>query len=191
MTYWIKKTGIPADRPFNKEELFSQYYELLTADTPCAKSGENMWGTIVNYFPDWQSLKLKQTEHPASSQTGDFDFDQKISRIIHLIKCPACDKEVSSQANSCPNCGQPIVIKPTFLEEIERRQKNFPNSWSAKFMVYPFSAFVAIFPALLTFVITTKNFGMTLGVILGIIAYFFFIKLIANGVLKLFEVVFK
>ncbi|MBS4869348.1 MAG: DUF3862 domain-containing protein [Eubacterium sp.] len=27
----------------------------------------------------------------------------------NLIKCPACGKEVSSQAISCPNCGQPIA----------------------------------------------------------------------------------
>lgn len=28
---------------------------------------------------------------------------------IELIKCPACGKEVSSQAINCPNCGQPIA----------------------------------------------------------------------------------
>lgn len=25
-----------------------------------------------------------------------------------LIKCPGCGKEVSSNAKSCPNCGEPI-----------------------------------------------------------------------------------
>jgi hypothetical protein len=25
-----------------------------------------------------------------------------------LIKCPACSKEVSDQADTCPACGQPI-----------------------------------------------------------------------------------
>ncbi len=25
-----------------------------------------------------------------------------------LIKCPACEKQVSTQAAACPNCGQPL-----------------------------------------------------------------------------------
>ena len=28
---------------------------------------------------------------------------------IKLINCPACGREVSSQARSCPHCGQPIA----------------------------------------------------------------------------------
>ncbi len=28
---------------------------------------------------------------------------------VRLIKCPACGREISSQAISCPNCGQPIA----------------------------------------------------------------------------------
>ena len=27
----------------------------------------------------------------------------------HLIKCPACAREVSSQAMRCPSCGQPLA----------------------------------------------------------------------------------
>lgn len=36
-----------------------------------------------------------------------------------LIKCPACGKEVSNQAVSCPNCGHPIaeMVKEKELEE--------------------------------------------------------------------------
>jgi hypothetical protein len=30
-----------------------------------------------------------------------------------LIKCPECGKEISDQANSCPNCGVPIHNVPT------------------------------------------------------------------------------
>ena len=26
-----------------------------------------------------------------------------------LIKCPCCNKEISSNASSCPNCGEPIL----------------------------------------------------------------------------------
>jgi hypothetical protein len=31
-----------------------------------------------------------------------------------LIKCPACGKDVSTQAASCPNCGHPVAKSPTF-----------------------------------------------------------------------------
>ncbi|WP_197063063.1 zinc ribbon domain-containing protein [Pontibacillus marinus] len=30
---------------------------------------------------------------------------------MSLIKCPACDNQVSTQAKSCPQCGHPL--KPT------------------------------------------------------------------------------
>jgi len=36
-----------------------------------------------------------------------------------LIKCPACDKEVSPQAASCPNCGHPLAKSAAF---------KFPNN---------------------------------------------------------------
>jgi predicted amidophosphoribosyltransferase len=26
-----------------------------------------------------------------------------------LIKCPACEKDISAQASSCPNCGHPLA----------------------------------------------------------------------------------
>lgn len=29
-----------------------------------------------------------------------------------LIHCPACDKQVSSNAPACPSCGEPINIAP-------------------------------------------------------------------------------
>ena len=37
-----------------------------------------------------------------------------------LIKCSECGKEVSSKAESCPNCGNPISIKPVELRFINQ-----------------------------------------------------------------------
>jgi predicted amidophosphoribosyltransferase len=28
--------------------------------------------------------------------------------LMELVTCPACKREVSSEADRCPNCGQPI-----------------------------------------------------------------------------------
>ncbi len=28
-----------------------------------------------------------------------------------LIKCPECGKEISDNANKCPNCGNPMYVK--------------------------------------------------------------------------------
>lgn len=43
-----------------------------------------------------------------------------------LIKCPECDKEVSSKASSCPSCGHPIAshllkeeLKGSFVKATE------------------------------------------------------------------------
>lgn len=36
---------------------------------------------------------------------------QDTSNNTKLINCPACKKEVSSEAPNCPNCGQPINTK--------------------------------------------------------------------------------
>ena len=30
-----------------------------------------------------------------------------------LINCPACEKEVSPNAVTCPNCGEPLKDEPT------------------------------------------------------------------------------
>jgi len=31
-----------------------------------------------------------------------------LGRHMKLIECPACHKQVSSEADTCPSCGQPI-----------------------------------------------------------------------------------
>ncbi|MCF6175496.1 MAG: zinc-ribbon domain-containing protein [Victivallaceae bacterium] len=41
---------------------------------------------------------------------------------MSLIDCPECQKEISEQAKSCPNCGYPIPVKKTKYElECERQ----------------------------------------------------------------------
>jgi len=67
MKYWINISGA-SSHPFTKEELFSQYGDRLTADTPCSKVGENTWGKISDYFPDWQSSGV---ERPAASPSDE------------------------------------------------------------------------------------------------------------------------
>ncbi len=44
--------------------------------------------------------------------------------MIELIDCPACGKRISSQASSCPNCGQPI--RPT-LKLVEKKNNIIPQ----------------------------------------------------------------
>ena len=37
-----------------------------------------------------------------------------------LIKCKECGKKVSDKAEACPNCGNPITIKPVELRFVEQ-----------------------------------------------------------------------
>ena len=38
-----------------------------------------------------------------------------------LIKCPSCDKDVSSEAPACPHCGHPI--RPTTIQKTSKKWK--------------------------------------------------------------------
>ena len=46
-----------------------------------------------------------------------------------LIKCSECNKEISDKATTCPNCGNPIQIQPTYNDnravEIELTNKKW------------------------------------------------------------------
>lgn len=42
---------------------------------------------------------------------------------MSLINCPECGKEISDKAESCPNCGFPI------MEEIQQYDDNYYNSY--------------------------------------------------------------
>lgn len=44
--------------------------------------------------------------------------------MAQLISCPACGKEVSSQAPSCPNCGNPIATETTGVQSIQATGKS-------------------------------------------------------------------
>ena len=59
MQYWVQIAGIHLDRPLTKEELFSKYRDRLTGETPCSKVGENKWGKLSDYFPDWQNSQAE------------------------------------------------------------------------------------------------------------------------------------
>jgi len=62
MQYWVRIDGHGCDQPLSKEELFSKYHRHLTANTPCAKVGENTWGDLCDFFPDWQNLVLQPSD---------------------------------------------------------------------------------------------------------------------------------
>ena len=44
---------------------------------------------------------------------------------IALIKCGECGKEVSSQALSCPNCGNPIAVDNSVKVEFPKYKNSF------------------------------------------------------------------
>ena len=63
-----------------------------------------------------------------------------------LMKCPACGHDVSEQATSCPNCGQPlhvsqapIITKPTedSVQTIQLTKKKWKKLrlWGLAFLV--------------------------------------------------------
>ena len=74
--YWVQMDG-HCDIPLTKEELFFTYGNRLTGDTPCAKAGENKWGKLIDFFPDWQNPILdpsavsSKAEEPASKTARD------------------------------------------------------------------------------------------------------------------------
>ncbi len=37
---------------------------------------------------------------------------------INLVECPACKKSVSSEATSCPHCGQPLKNESVKLQDV-------------------------------------------------------------------------
>lgn len=48
---------------------------------------------------------------------------------MSLINCPECNKQISSSADACPNCGHPVKrvpIEPVVAAVPERREETFP-----------------------------------------------------------------
>jgi len=62
MQYWVRIGGHGCDQLLTKKELFSKYHRHLNACTPCAKVGENTWGHLIEFFPDWQNLILEPSD---------------------------------------------------------------------------------------------------------------------------------
>ena len=42
---------------------------------------------------------------------------------MSLIICPECNKQVSSNADVCINCGNPLQTKPVEIEQTNKRYK--------------------------------------------------------------------
>lgn len=61
--YWVQIDGA-CDRPLTEEELFSTYKDHLSGEMPCAKTGENRWGKLIDFFPDWQDQIRKAGSLP-------------------------------------------------------------------------------------------------------------------------------
>ena len=49
-----------------------------------------------------------------------------------LIKCSECGKQVSDKADACPNCGNPIAIRPVELR--------FLNQYAIRYRCYVYDA---------------------------------------------------
>lgn len=58
--------------------------------------------TVIGYG---LSLGLSFTNH---TEQNDNSKDWTVETSLDLIVCPACEREVSEQAEQCPQCGQPI-----------------------------------------------------------------------------------
>ena len=44
-----------------------------------------------------------------------------------LIKCPECGKEISDNANKCPNCGNPMYVKKETFSAWNSQCSNLRN----------------------------------------------------------------
>jgi len=69
----------------------------------CSKCGY-MMGTF-----DKECVRCKSTVASAGPQASTPQPVAVLAPAISLLPCPACQQMVSSQANACPKCGQPIA----------------------------------------------------------------------------------
>ena len=62
---------------------------------------------------------IRSLPRPKPKPERNIDHATKLNTLnevdthMNMIACPVCQKQVSSQAVSCPNCGHPIAGKPT------------------------------------------------------------------------------
>lgn len=73
-----------------------------------------------------------------------------------LIKCPECDKQISSMAHICPNCGfpiadnqaQPAAVPKSLKQKSVKSKKKLPNGYGSVYKLSgnrrkPWAAFVS------------------------------------------------
>ena len=65
----------------------------------CFAGGAPIFCPQCNALYDTITLRQEEKIEPKSIHSDS-----------HIISCPVCGKNVSSNANSCPNCGEPIKI---------------------------------------------------------------------------------
>jgi len=56
MEYWIQVNGVNSSTSLTPKEIFTKYQGSLNANTACCEVGENQWGQLSDYFPDWEDL---------------------------------------------------------------------------------------------------------------------------------------
>lgn len=87
---------------FDREAMITELMDKAT----CIRSEAN---TILDDFIKYR-YKL---EHPE---------EQSTNQRFHLLKCPVCEKDVSSEAVTCPYCGHPF-------RQDARKQTNPLSFW--------------------------------------------------------------
>jgi len=61
-----------------------------------------------------------------------------------LITCPACHKEVSDQAFSCPHCGQPLRSAEENVQTIQHTQKRWKKQSLIGLAIWLFGVYLFI-----------------------------------------------
>lgn len=77
----------------------------------------------VSGFEGYISLKYENNESLLNEESENNDSYDICEEPPILINCPVCNKEVSSQAVSCPNCGHPVASS-TVGGRIENKTTN-------------------------------------------------------------------
>jgi hypothetical protein len=115
--YWIRMEGVSSSRPLTKEELFTEYGERLTADTPCAKVGENQWKKISDLFPDYQNPELQPPAAPLSmEQPSDrYPMLRFLSGLFNILAAIAGVAALITVAFGLSQVGQGQGIPGWFL----------------------------------------------------------------------------
>ena len=94
-----------------------------------------------------------------------------------LIICTECNKEISENAEACPNCGNPIDKEYNNLTEDEKKQSKeieeyIEGVWWKGFPVFVITKFTGVFGQLIIGFILAMLLGLVMGVRNEMIAAF-------------------